>query len=586
MKKSKSLISLLLLLSMLLSAFSLTAYAAEEEPVTDETPTPEQTVEPAPVEVTSLEELLSAIEAAEDGDNIVLCNQINIAESCVIGQADKTIMLIPKDTFTSGAFLQLYSVEKSSIKIQSLILDGSNTALSAITVDTMDKSPGIDISISNVTVKNFCESFRVVSVNSPSVSFDKCTFINNSARRSAGIDINSSGEAEISNCTFIGNTTQGFGGAIRCGGTATITNTKIANNTAKSDLSRVGGGIAIESGASCEISNCVIIHNTADLGGGISVAGSVTISDTLLYGNIGTKGASDIYAMEAVPITVGYTGTMNDVYTENEPIGFYADYFENPFNATENAVFLGEALTISIAEHNFGAKFIFAADLPQDDTPVTDDTPITPTTPETPEEPDNAPTPIRPTRPIHIYRPSIEQKQEQAEEPEKLVLSYGGAMLDTSNPLILLGYNDNQLHENDPITRAQIAVLLYRSLTVESKAALSENTSIFADVESGAWYYDAVSALFSAGIINGCDGLFHPNDNLAWGQLVALLTRFVKPKTTAMPNGVTYSEHWAYDNIVTAVAYGWLDNAVSFDPNRIVTRAEAVDFVNSIFESC
>lgn len=209
---------------------------------------------------------------------------------------------------------------------------------------------------------------------------------------------------------------------------------------------------------------------------------------------------------------------------------------------------------------------------------------IDPTLPETPEEPDNAPAPIRPTRPIHIYRPSIEQKQE--EEPEKLVLSCGGAILDTSIPFVLLGYSDNQLHENDPITRAQMAVLLYRSLTAESKSALSESASVFADVESGAWYYDAVVVLSSAGVINGCDGLFYPNDNLTWGQLIALLTRFVKPKTVAIPNGVTYSEHWAYDNIVTAVAYGWIDDAETFDPNRIVTRAEAVDFVNSIFESC
>lgn len=169
---------------------------------------------------------------------------------------------------------------------------------------------------------------------------------------------------------------------------------------------------------------------------------------------------------------------------------------------------------------------------------------------------------------------------------EKLVLSCGGAILDTSIPFVLLGYSDNQLHENDPITRAQMAVLLYRSLTAESKSALSESASVFADVESGAWYYDAVVVLSSAGVINGCDGLFYPNDNLTWGQLIALLTRFVKPKTVAIPNGVTYSEHWAYDNIVTAVAYGWIDDAETFDPNRIVTRAEAVDFVNSIFESC
>lgn len=99
MKKSKSLISLLLLLSMLLSAFSLTAYAAEEEPVTDETPTPEQTVEPAPVEVTSLEELLSAIEAAEDGDTIYTSKKIWINGETLI--TDKEITLKPSDSLTS-----------------------------------------------------------------------------------------------------------------------------------------------------------------------------------------------------------------------------------------------------------------------------------------------------------------------------------------------------------------------------------------------------------------------------------------------------------------------------------------------------
>ena len=47
-----------------------------------------------------------------------------------------------------------------------------------------------------------------------------------------------------------------------------------------------------------------------------------------------------------------------------------------------------------------------------------------------------------------------------------------------------------------------------------------------------------------------------------------------------------WGEHWDYNNIVTAVAYGWIDNAETINPDHTVTRGEAVEFVNSIFVSC
>ena len=51
-----------------------------------------------------------------------------------------------------------------------------------------------------------------------------------------------------------------------------------------------------------------------------------------------------------------------------------------------------------------------------------------------------------------------------------------------------------------------------------------------------------------------------------------------------MSDGLPYTGHWAYSNIVTAVAYGWIDNATEIDPDRPITRGEAVEIVNSIFE--
>ena len=221
-------------------------------------------------------------------------------------------------------------------------------------------------------------------------------------------------------------------------------------------------------------------------------------------------------------------------------------------------------------------------------TPDTSEPPVVPVVPNAPDEDTTVPaTPPTPPIPPVISKPPRPAVQEppviQPEEPIKLELSRGGVTLDTAIPLVLLGYGDGQLHENAPITSAQIVVLLYRSLTDGSKSYIAD-TNAFADVVNEAWYYDAVTVLSSAGVINGCNGLFLPNGTLTYGQLIAIFTRFVEPKKAPMSDSLSYTEHWAYGNIVTAVAYGWIDNAEEIEPDRPITRGEAVEIVNSIFE--
>ena len=72
---------------------------------------------------------------------------------------------------------------------------------------------------------------------------------------------------------------------------------------------------------------------------------------------------------------------------------------------------------------------------------------------------------------------------------------------------------------------------------------------------------------------------------MTYGQLITILTRFVDAKTAPMPD-VSYTEHWAYKNIMTAAAYGWIKDAASIQPDRIVTRGEVVLLVNQIFSYC
>ena len=220
------------------------------------------------------------------------------------------------------------------------------------------------------------------------------------------------------------------------------------------------------------------------------------------------------------------------------------------------------------------------ADKP-DESPNTDPVPVSPD--ETPTQPSRPQTsPSRPSRPVHEDTPPVMQP----EETPSLILTSGSATLDTGKPLMLYGYGNGDLGVNDPITRAQIAELLYRSLTEKSKIDLSNGNSTFADVTAGSWYYDSVTALASAGVIQGYNGLYHPNDPLTLGQLITLLTRFVEEKEAAMPDSIPYVKHWAYQHIMTAVAYDWIEDAMEIDPDRPVTRGETVEWINSIFENC
>lgn len=611
MKLLKSVPSLLLILMLALS-LSVPALALEDELPEEQDPIS------APATVSTLDELLTAIESAENGDTIILQNKISITENCIIGQEGKRITIIPASDFDGNIMFQIWPYEEQDIVLQNVALDGqSKSALSAIETNFYGtpNSKGT-IRLSNIQVKNFISNHSNIYINSISAVVDDCQFFDNTAQRTAGIDISANATGKISDCLFSENSSLGNGGALLCAGQAQIERTIITQNQAVNpDSVRMGGGIHIAQQAFCEILDCEITNNIADLGGGISAFGEAAIIDTVLCENHGLNGTNDVMTFLSAQFSVTYSDKMKSVYSENDPIGFYLDNMDNRFNPESNAIFLGESLAGDISMNQYGARFIFASDLPQNPpeesaNPSEQEPPIeSPTEPQKPNTPDSGEplehdTPstseppvtssestenvIIPSPPV-IYpvsvtsKPPVIQKEEplMQEKPTKQELSRGGVTLDTTNPLLLL---DGQLHENDPITRAQIVVLLYRSLTDDSKFSIAD-ISCFADVANGAWYYDAVTALASAGIINGCDGLFSPDDTLTLGQLITMLTRFVEPKEAHMPDGLPYTEHWLYGNIVTAVAYGWIDNAEEIEPDRSITRGEAVKFVNLIFEN-
>jgi len=95
---------------------------------------------------------------------------------------------------------------------------------------------------------------------------------------------------------------------------------------------------------------------------------------------------------------------------------------------------------------------------------------------------------------------------------------------------IVTGLPDGTFRGNDPITRQEMAVLLFRAASLLSMLQQAGEGTTFADSsEIAAFARSAVSALSGAGIINGLPGgLFGPEQTATREQAAAMLWRLLK----------------------------------------------------------
>lgn len=150
------------------------------------------------------------------------------------------------------------------------------------------------------------------------------------------------------------------------------------------------------------------------------------------------------------------------------------------------------------------------------------------------------------------------------------------------------GYEDGTVRPDSNITRAEVATIIYRLLTEETRAFYFTKVNTFSDVVSTDWFNDPVSTLARASVLNGYeDGNFHPNSFITRAELATILTRLTVKEQTESAAGAPVSfrdiiGHWAAANIRTAASNGWVNGYEdgTFRPDQNVTRAEAVTMVN------
>lgn len=622
----KRLISVLLAVC-LLAGGSISARAVDT--VTGEVPPETETA--TVTAVSSLDELQGAVASAESGDTIALEDTIYINGETV--STDKEITLIRAEDFTLGTMLVIYDGGLEGFRFQESVSAGivnirpaqdSEITVKDCTLDGGGVGEGISITgasnphqvtISNCEVLN-CYWHSIDARANSNVTVEDCYIHDTYYEMGASGAVHSSGDLTLTRCTITGNTSWANAGVMCSKGTLVIDDCQIRDNTTLSPES----GIAVDIFCLDTIWSVLDEGDTADAG----------------YYEITTGKKLDLPVKES-------TDFARLIYLTDEEA---KDYFAPPEDAGEDTTFPGDNEgdnenpapdgDTDIPDDGDGDN----GDTPSDEVgdsndngdhedvggdedelepditppaededgvqPPEDEQPPEPTTlpadddedtsdsdqggterPEKPVEDDSDSgddyTPSRPHKPTQ--RPSEPPEDDEKSEMESPAPSLvcGEAVIDTSRSVVLTGYGDGDLHEDDPLTRAQLATIICRLLTEESIIQYGAGQAIFDDVSADAWYYQAVNTIGDAGIVNGVgNGQYDPDGLVTWAQAITVLSRFVEPQECPLQQ-IRYVG-WAKPYIETAVALGWIEDDETVMPDSVIARQEVVDLINAVLE--
>ncbi len=501
-------------------------------------PVPAFATEEAPVSVSTEAELFEAMAAAEDGGIILIKDIITFAGCVDLGSSDKTVTL---QRGTDNAFLDFVHDDEGSVStITNIIFDGNG----------MRPTNGMGF----------------ISANQ-NMSFENCRFQNN-PRSCAVLITDANINIEFTDCVFDDNhNVWGAGGHISIGNAAHVSLNSCRLENGSSDN---GGAIGMLSGASCSINNCVITGNTAsDLGGGIcavSSSNTVHVVDSQIYFNKARQGADIAAGRDTELNIIDSLASANSEYEDKEltPLGWSADFGILPAGDFWSYINNTDLLLLKMTFEEKPVEPIIITET----VTVTEPVYITET--------------VTVREPVYITDTKTKVVEKIVEVPavekrEPVTLQCGEVILDKTRMVELAGYGNGDLGLEDPVTRAQVAQILYRQM--EADINRSNDGPQFPDVVETDWFYEAVMTMAEAGVIAGYDdGCFHPNDSVTWAQLITMLYRF----TDCEPTCHIITEHWARDAINTAIEQGWIDYTDRFDPDAPANRGEVQQFINTV----
>ncbi|MEW5800720.1 MAG: right-handed parallel beta-helix repeat-containing protein [bacterium] len=317
-------------------------------------------VEAAEVHVHDGESIMVAIDAAADGDVIVVDPGVYYERISFQGKAITLTSTNPDDpNVVAATIIDGSNLEATVITFESG--EGSDSILAGFTVQNGHAGEGGGIScVSSSPTITHCTitgntadwggGIRCLSSSSPTIAnctisanqgsygggitcFDlcspaitDCTFYQNAADYGGGIYSNNSSPI-ITGCTFTENSATDDGGGIQCvsadfppDSSLTITHCTFSMNSASHD----GGGISCESNPSPIISDCTIQGNSAAYGGGIRCFSSPRIENCTIQENSASWGGGITCYGSSLASIVNCTIIHNS--SESYGGGIYTEY--------------------------------------------------------------------------------------------------------------------------------------------------------------------------------------------------------------------------------------------------------------------
>ena len=156
---------------------------------------------------------------------------------------------------------------------------------------------------------------------------------------------------------------------------------------------------------------------------------------------------------------------------------------------------------------------------------------------------------------------------------------------------VVNGVGDNTFAPDANITRAQFTAILARALALPQVVG-EESGQIFADVNRDDWFAASVAAAYNAGLVNGYNGAFRPNDEISRQEMAIMLMTAFRLAGLEVEESADLSEfsdvsqiaEWAAEAVSEAVGAGLMGGVGNgeFSPRTSATRAQATVVISRL----
>lgn len=485
------------------------------------------------VRVSNLDELLEAIDMAQDGDTIILTEEIPIFEDTVIGSTDKMVNLVVDSEFSMHFFN----------------VGGGNVTLLGLSLDGRGESGVMNCNSASLTCID-CTFYRCrggIDFYSSDGTFTDCQFESCHSPISGALDL-SMQNCSIVNCTGIFTCVSARG------------NVEIRNCRFEECIVSVDTGVLFLSLGSARITNSVFRGNRALLGrgGAIFSDADITISGCVFMDNFAGIEGSDLYMRTSSLTITDDAQELTELYEAQsyDYTGLYLDYIDERQVNAVNLPYSDEAETLALcftaSEH---------------------------------VEPAPAPEPVIVTEyvtvPVYITDTVEVEKIVEVEiivevEPPKETVELNDVTLERNDDY-LSGYFSALKGKN--ATRADVAQILYH-LTKHDGTDVAADYG-YTDVSASAPYAEAVNALSNAGLFNGCgNGLFAPDETMTKAQVLVVLDRLLGLEPVQDATG-----HWSMPYLRAAQACGFAGDMTVQELDEAISMVEVQEMIDYLFSA-